>query len=103
MPTIAIARGGLFSDLPDLLSAKIMERFIPGRTRDGRDDAADRGGHRGRGPLAATRLPPALGPEENDDARSESFNEGKYLVYVNKKLSTLATASHIFYKYCLDL
>ena len=52
----------------------------------------------------ATRPPPALGPEENDeevvevripageeDARSESFNEGKYLVYVNKKLSTLAT------------
>ena len=32
VPTIAIARGGLFSDVPDLLSAKIMERFIPGRT-----------------------------------------------------------------------
>ena len=57
----------------------------------------------------ATRPPPALGPEENDeevvevqipageeDARSESFNEGKYLVYVNKKLSTFATASQIF-------
>ena len=76
----------------------------PREEGDGRDDAADRGGHRGRGPLVATRPPPALGPEENDeevvevqipageeDARSESFNEGKYLVYVNKKLSTLAT------------
>ena len=31
MPTIAIARGELFSDMPDLLSAESLERFIPGR------------------------------------------------------------------------
>ena len=56
VPTFAIARGGLFLDVPDLLSAESVERFIPGRNAMVlRDDDADRGGHRGRGPLAAAQ------------------------------------------------